>query len=960
MATVRVVVVDEDGNPRRGVTVAAYSLLNFPTILDRKTTDKAGSALFDVSGPVFFDAFDRRGVSLRERNYPGKIQTQIVGFGNAPCYDYVVDAAGFGTHTTLGGPNGAFAAAIAAGGNKAIWVCNNETLTSSLDVTGWNGGGSIKIAAHGARNAHVLNAAKVALTCAVGVDMIIGAVALPTVPLVEFDGLKLVGASGRALVAVTGSNQPLSVKFRGVYFDCANTTVAKNNNHVNALSVGLELEECWGTLQSLSVYSNVNGSGQGGLRFIHDCHGLTFGKLFETQNLFGLWGQPAEIHIWNSTLTFTNSTDLTTDFSWELRIHNARFVYTGSGTMWTGAVKFVSGGGCTIMNAEFDAGSTSGRNFINWTNPGSEGDISIQNVRGYSSVAQSGTLITLSNSFTRTAAMNIFAPRWATAYSGPASGGGGTYIGDHGLLGGLANDDHSQYVLLAGRAGGQTVKGGTAASEALTLQSTAHATKGKIVFGSVSAYDEANDRWGFGTTSPSISDARVQVAGHSAALSQSQLRLYDSDNSNYIGHRANAARTTDIVYEWPATDPTAGQVLTAAAPSGGVSALSWTTPSSGGGGGAAVITFLADPLQIEWTDQPAAVTEFLGATRNRVKIDLTNASTARLVVNVVTAGATGAKLAVQYSTDGSAWNYLDGGTGPSVAVDATGVVASSAVNIVAGAKADVFLRLIGVSGNATADPAFGLIQLQIGDIVSGGGGGGAPISAKYVTTAADGTLTNEVVRQWLGNFYAETYPASANSMDDEFDDSTGMSGVTNGLNARWAWRNQGTSTIDFNTQGWAKITPDSTTGNWRIIEQAAPSGSWTVEAKFSLTGDMGINSYGAIVLIDGTNGDLYSAQYGVFNAGNRGRLEVNQWTNVSTFNSNKASIPMAPMTSFFLRVEYVSGTTTFNFYFSSDGIGWILYHSLVDAVGVTKVGIGIRREQSTGGALYCDYFRRIA
>lgn len=39
---------------------------------------------------------------------------------------------------------------------------------------------------------------------------------------------------------------------------------------------------------------------------------------------------------------------------------------------------------------------------------------------------------------------------------------------------------HTQFVLLAGRSGGQTVQGGTAASETLVLESTAHATKGTV------------------------------------------------------------------------------------------------------------------------------------------------------------------------------------------------------------------------------------------------------------------------------------------------------------------------------------------------------------------------------------------------------------------------------------------------------------------------------------------------
>jgi predicted acyltransferase (DUF342 family) len=50
-------------------------------------------------------------------------------------------------------------------------------------------------------------------------------------------------------------------------------------------------------------------------------------------------------------------------------------------------------------------------------------------------------------------------------------------------------DDHTAYFKLAGRAGGQTGYGGTAASENLTLTSTAHATKGNVVITDCT-YDE--------------------------------------------------------------------------------------------------------------------------------------------------------------------------------------------------------------------------------------------------------------------------------------------------------------------------------------------------------------------------------------------------------------------------------------------------------------------------------------
>lgn len=71
---------------------------------------------------------------------------------------------------------------------------------------------------------------------------------------------------------------------------------------------------------------------------------------------------------------------------------------------------------------------------------------------------------------------------------------------------GLA-DPHTQYLLLNGRAGGQTAIGGTAASNNLALQTTSNATKGKILVGSAGTelvVDDVNDRVGVGTATPAV------------------------------------------------------------------------------------------------------------------------------------------------------------------------------------------------------------------------------------------------------------------------------------------------------------------------------------------------------------------------------------------------------------------------------------------------------------------------
>src|SRR5690606_37355063 len=45
---------------------------------------------------------------------------------------------------------------------------------------------------------------------------------------------------------------------------------------------------------------------------------------------------------------------------------------------------------------------------------------------------------------------------------------------EHGSIAGLSDDDHSQYALLAGRSGGQTLYGSTDSGESLTLAGTSH------------------------------------------------------------------------------------------------------------------------------------------------------------------------------------------------------------------------------------------------------------------------------------------------------------------------------------------------------------------------------------------------------------------------------------------------------------------------------------------------------
>lgn len=104
--------------------------------------------------------------------------------------------------------------------------------------------------------------------------------------------------------------------------------------------------------------------------------------------------------------------------------------------------------------------------------------------------------------------------------------GSGEEIGvtDHGRLTGLADDDHTQYLLLAGRASGQIAFGGTAGLETLTLSSTEADAKGLIYFGEdhvTTAYNETDGLFGVGTVDPQARVHAVSTAGGGGVLQAS-------------------------------------------------------------------------------------------------------------------------------------------------------------------------------------------------------------------------------------------------------------------------------------------------------------------------------------------------------------------------------------------------------------------------------------------------------
>lgn len=132
---------------------------------------------------------------------------------------------------------------------------------------------------------------------------------------------------------------------------------------------------------------------------------------------------------------------------------------------------------------------------------------------------------------------------------------------------------------------------------------------------------------------------------------------------------------------------------------------------------------LAVPIlaALAWTNMPAALSFWLSSAtvaKGVTKVDLTGFTQVRLLVNKQgTAGAAASKLILRYKAapfTQAVANYSDIGTSEvSVAVNVTNTFLETAwIDLVAGAKADVFLALLGSGGDGALDPAFGQITVE--------------------------------------------------------------------------------------------------------------------------------------------------------------------------------------------------------------------------------------------------------
>lgn len=90
------------------------------------------------------------------------------------------------------------------------------------------------------------------------------------------------------------------------------------------------------------------------------------------------------------------------------------------------------------------------------------------------------------------------------------------------------------------------VRGNTTASGTLTLSSTSNATKGNIIFGANSVYDEVNDRLGIGTTTPT---GTVQATGTAAGAFYGQRFTNSTGSANCTLGKARGTTSSPLIVQ---------------------------------------------------------------------------------------------------------------------------------------------------------------------------------------------------------------------------------------------------------------------------------------------------------------------------------------------------------------------------------------------------------------------------
>lgn len=210
-------------------------------------------------------------------------------------------------------------------------------------------------------------------------------------------------------------------------------------------------------------------------------------------------------------------------------------------------------------------------------------------------------------------------------------------------------------------------------------------------------------------------DGIYAVAGHNhdsdyAAAVHSHDAAYEPKNENIQAHVAQAHAPSSAQKNSDITKAEIEEKLT-----GEIS--SHTHAAGAAGSPMLVVPLVADGAAVALTNMALALGFLAASHRFATKIDLTNFTQVRLVVNKqATAGAAASKIILRYRTafDATPANWVDiGASEVSVAINVQNAVLATAwINLATLAKADVFVCPLMSGGDGVLDPTIGAVSAQ--------------------------------------------------------------------------------------------------------------------------------------------------------------------------------------------------------------------------------------------------------
>jgi hypothetical protein len=250
--------------------------------------------------------------------------------------------------------------------------------------------------------------------------------------------------------------------------------------------------------------------------------------------------------------------------------------------------------------------------------------------------------------------------------------------------------------------------------------------------------------------------------------------------------------------------------------------------------------------------------------------------------------------------------------------------------------------------------------------VAGGGGGGAPTTDSYVLGQRDLSNLPNAVFNPTAAYGLDVAPATAGSLDDEFDGSS--------LNlTRWTWIGQSTGPSQANVAKSLLQLIDTAANNnsgGGSIVQACPSTPWAVTAKCQAAPGLysGPTPYhfAGVILANGNTGAAKWLQFGA--SSQPGSLliaifAINGGAYVSTpYSSNFTWWAVGSTPFFWLRVG--DDGTNVNFSVSYDGVNFFALYSQGRTSfltgGPTYVGLCSQSNNTSHNSmqLLVDWFRR--